>query len=96
LKSGQPAEEAKPETAPETPKPKTAKLTYSEKKELAGMEEAILEAEEALAEIVSAVEVANIAADHTKLVELYPQQQEAQNRVASLYARWEELEGKAS
>jgi len=30
-----------------------------------------------------------------KLVELYFQQQQAQDRVAGLYARWEELEGKA-
>jgi len=58
------------------------------------MEETILAAEETLAEIVSAVEAANAAADHTKLVELYSQQQEAESRVAYLYQRWEELEHK--
>jgi len=86
--------EPKPVTEPKAPKTQPVKLTYHEKKELAGMEESILEAEDALAEIVSAVEAANVAADHTRLVELYPQQQEAESRVASLYARWEELEGK--
>lgn len=88
----EPVEEEKAEVAPEAPQPQRAKLTYHEKKELAAMEETILEAEEVLAEIVSAVEAANVAADHSKLVELYPQQQEAESRVASLYARWEELE----
>jgi ABC transport system ATP-binding/permease protein len=90
------AQSAKPEVAPEAPKPQRAKLTYHEKKELAGMEESILEAEGALAKIVSAVEAANAAADHNKLVELYSQQQQAQDRVGELYARWEELEGKAA
>ncbi len=91
----EPVEDATPEMASETPKPKVAKLTYHEKKELAAMEETILKAEEVLAEIVSAVEVANAAADHTQLVELYSKQQEAQDRVAALYRRWEELEAKA-
>ena len=74
---------------------KRAGLTYHEKKEYAAMEEAILAAEEALELIQTALEEANAAADHVKLVELHAEQQEAQDRVAALYARWEELEGKA-
>jgi len=75
--------------------PQRAKLSYHEKRELSAMEETILAAEEALKLIESSLEEANAAADHTKLVELYPQQQEAQTRVKSLYTRWEELEKKA-
>ena len=97
-KTSEVAEESKPSIASAKAdadqKPKTAKLTYNEKKELAAIEETILAAEETLAEIVSAVEAANAAADHTKLVELYSQQQEADRRVARLYQRWEELEHK--
>lgn len=33
--------------------------------------------------------------DHIKLVELHAEQQEAQDRITTLYARWEELEEKA-
>jgi len=39
---------------------------------------------------------ANVAADHVKLVELHAEQQEAQDLVDALYARWEELEAKAA
>jgi len=34
--------------------------------------------------------------DHIKLVELHAEQQESQDRVAALYACWEELEAKAA
>ena len=90
-----PIEEAKPEAASEALKPQRAKLTYHEKKELAAMEETILEAEEALELVQENLDEANAAADHVKLVELHAEQQEAQKRVDELYARWEELEGKA-
>jgi len=75
--------------------PKRAKLSYNEKKELAVMEETILVAEDALEPIQTALDEANDTADHVKLVELHAEQQEAQDRVAALYARWEELENKA-
>ena len=91
-----PVEEAKPEASPEAPKPQRAKLTYHEKKELAAMEETILAAEGELARIQTALDEANAAADHIKLVELHAEQQEAQKRVDELYARWEELEAKVS
>jgi len=94
-KMSEPVKGEKLTVEPAKPKPQSAKLTYHEKKELAVMEEAILEAEETLAGIISAVEIANSAADHNKLVELYSQQQEAQDRVAELYERWEQLESKA-
>ena len=91
-----PVEEAKPEAAPEAAKLQPAKLTYHEKKELAAMEETILVAEEALGRIHVALDEANTAADHVKLVELHAEQQEAQDRVDALYARWEELEAQVS
>jgi len=92
----EPADEAKVAIAPEAAKPQRAKLTYHEKKELAAMEETILEAEEALELVQAALDTANAAADHVKLVELHAEMEEAQGRVDGLYARWEELEGKAS
>jgi len=90
-----PVNEPKSEAASEAAKPQRAKLTYHEKKELAAMEETILAAEEALEPIQTALDEANATADHVKLVELHAEQQEAQDRVAALYARWEELESKA-
>ncbi len=92
----QPAEESAPASASPEPKPKPAKLSYHEKKELEGMEETILDAEAVLDEIQAALDEANAAADHVKLVELHAQQQNAQDCVNALYARWEELEGKAN
>jgi ABC transport system ATP-binding/permease protein len=92
----EPVEEAKSEAASEEAKHQRAKLTYHEKKELAAMEEAILEAEEALELLQTSLDEANTAADHVKLLELHAEQQQAQDRVDALYARWEELEGKTA
>ena len=89
------ARSAKAAAVQDPPKAKLAKLTYHEKKELADMEEAILAAENALEVLQTALDEANVASDHMKLVELHAEQQEAQDRVDTLYARWEELEGKA-
>jgi ABC transport system ATP-binding/permease protein len=94
-KASEPADRAKPDVAA-TPKPQPARLTYHEKKELAAMEETILEAEAALGQIQAALDEANAAADHVQLVELHAALQEAQARVDTLYARWQELEAKAS
>ena len=77
-------------------KPKRSKLSYLEKKEHAAMEDTILAAEDALGRIQAALNEANAAADHVKLVELHAEQQEAQDRVDVLYARWEELEAKGA
>lgn len=90
-----PVEEAKPEASPETSKPQRAKLTYHEKKELSTIEETILEAEAELARIQTVLDEANASSDHIKLVELHAEQQEAQDQISALYARWEELEAKA-
>jgi len=81
---------------PEAKKATAPRLTYHEKKELASMEAEILEAEEALAELQSALEQANATGDHAKLQELYPACQEAEERVSTLYARWQELEEKTA
>jgi ABC transport system ATP-binding/permease protein len=80
--------------------PKTAALrsglTYQEKREMAGMEDAILAAEDDLARLQTALDQANSASDHAKLHELFAANAEARSRVDALYARWEELEAKAS
>ena len=90
------AEEPKLEMAQPIAKPKRPTLTYHEKKELAAMEETILEAEEALELVQVDLDEANAAADHVRLVELHEELQCTQDRVDSLYARWEELEAKGS
>ena len=94
--ASKPVEKAKPDAEQSAPKKQPVKLTYLEKKELAAMEEAILAAEEALEAIQAALDEANAAANHVKLVELHAELEEAQDRVAALYARWDELEAKAS
>jgi len=71
-----------------------AGLTYHEKKELANMEAAILEAEAELSELRTALDQANEAGDHEKLRDLFPACQEAEAQVARLYTRWQELEEK--
>lgn len=88
--------EEKSEPVEASPKKRSkSTLSYLEKKELAAMEETILEAEEALELVQEDLDKANVAADHIKLVELHAEQQQAQDRVDALYARWEELEAKA-
>ena len=80
---------AKPAKAP---REKSKKLTYHEQKEFAEMEKRILAAEEAVA--AREQDVAAAGADHIRLQESCHALQAAQEAVAKLYERWQELEAK--
>jgi len=74
-------------------KPATGKkLSYKYQRELDGMEEAILLAENEAEELKSKSGDPAILADHVKLTQVCEQLGEAEQRVADLYARWTELE----
>jgi ATP-binding cassette subfamily F protein uup len=68
------------------------KLSYKYQRELDGMEEAILLAENAAEELKAKSGDPGVLADHVKLTKICRQLGEAENRVAALYARWTELE----
>ena len=95
-KNASPSQAARP--APAAPAPKTKKkLTWKEERELEGMESAIEEAEKKVAGYETLFSSPDFfsahGADAPKLKEEF---EEAQKRVACLYARWEELEKKAA
>ena len=88
-----PAPERK-ETAPVRPKAvKPRKLNFREQQEWDQMENAILAAEQALAEREAAVERA-ATSGHVALTDACRALEEAQQMVERLYARWAELESK--
>ena len=81
---------AKPVTA-NTAKPR--KLTWKEKKELEGMEEAILVAEEEVSRIEGLFADPEFHSKHgNKTSELTLKMDQAKNKATELYTRWEELE----
>ncbi|WP_243311720.1 ABC-F family ATP-binding cassette domain-containing protein [Fundidesulfovibrio agrisoli] len=85
--------------APAQPKARQAKqpakkLTYKEQKEFDGMEQAIAEAEEALATREAELADPAVAHDPTELQARMARQEAAQAEVDRLYARWAELEDK--
>ena len=71
-------------------KKKPRKLTMAEAKELEGMEELILEAEEELA--AAEAHLAEVQTDYEALPDATAKLEEVQAKVSALYARWEELE----
>ena len=71
---------------------KKTKLSYMEQRELDGMEDAILVAEEALSQISEEIGLPENAANSKKLVELSTKLDSAREHVDRLYKRWEELE----
>ena len=75
-------------------KKKKASLSYKEKKELAGMEETILEKEGEVEELEEQLALPEIASDSGKVTELYATLEAARAEVERLYARWSELEAK--
>jgi ATP-binding cassette subfamily F protein uup len=85
-----PAAKAPPRTGP----PPRA-MTSSERRELSQMESKIEAAEEEVAEVKRKMEDPAVATDHLKLQELWDKLPVAEEAVAKLYARWEELEEKA-
>jgi ABC transport system ATP-binding/permease protein len=85
----------------DTPRPaakestKTAKkLSFKEQREFEQMEGAILEAEAAVAALQQELETPTVAADPQRLNACCKALADAQARVDSLYARWQELEAK--
>jgi len=92
--SGGDSEAAAAPAPPSRATKKPPSLTYHEKKELAGIEAAILEAEADVERLDAQLQDANAAADHVKLAQLHDALREAQERVETLYSRWQELEAK--
>jgi ATP-binding cassette subfamily F protein uup len=76
--------------APVVAKPR--KLTLAERKELDGMEEAILVAEEAVAELEGKLNDPEFQKNYAEIPATVAKLDEAKAKVARLYARWEELE----
>ncbi|MPM62814.1 Vitamin B12 import ATP-binding protein BtuD [bioreactor metagenome] len=92
-----PAPMTKPAPAAEAPKPKAPqkKLSYKEARELEGMEEAILAADERVTEIEAMFSTPDFFTRHgAQTAELQAKLDAARADSARLYARWEELETK--
>lgn len=80
--------------AKKTPANKPRKLTFKEQKELEGMEAVILEAEEEVARIEGIFADPEFHQKHgQRTTELTVTLENNRQQVATLYARWEELEG---
>ena len=71
-------------------------LTASERSELDDMEETIHEAEAHVEECRQAMDVLKEASDHVEAQKRWEDIEVAQKRVEALYARWEELDAKAT
>lgn len=83
------------ETKPISPQPATKKkLSYLESREMEGMEERILAAEQELEALRARMQAPDVVSDGVKLQETYQRMQAAEVKVDELYARWAELEAK--
>jgi ATP-binding cassette subfamily F protein uup len=71
---------------------KPRKLKFKEQQELAGMEAAIMEAEEEVARIEAIFGSADFYRRHAEHAQLNADLEAAKKKAAALYARWEELE----
>ncbi len=80
--------------APERERARPKRLGYREQREWDGMEQAILDAEGALAACRRAVEDPAVASDPTALQQRYAALEAAQAEVDRLYARWADLEAR--
>ena len=81
-------------SAPAAPPPARKKLSYLDAREWEGMEERILEAEQALEAIRAEMQSPEVVSDGPRLHACYLRMQEAEAAVEALYARWAELEAK--
>ncbi|MEM9915589.1 MAG: ABC-F family ATP-binding cassette domain-containing protein [Planctomycetota bacterium] len=95
----QPPKDAKPAGSgtedsvdPSTKTPTKKKLTYKLQHELDGMEAAILEAEAQLETLQTQSADPDIMADRTRFARVCQDLGDAQQKVETLYARWDELE----
>jgi ATP-binding cassette subfamily F protein uup len=84
---------SKPEKTRPASTARPRKLSYREQQELAGMEAAILAAEERLGESQTRVQEA-ASSGHAALADACHALEEAQEAVDRLYQRWQELEAK--
>jgi len=84
----------KPASKPQDGRASTSskKLSYKFQRELDGMEEAILLAENEAEELQAKSGDPAVLADHVKLTEVCESLGKAESRIADLYARWTELE----
>jgi ATP-binding cassette subfamily F protein uup len=87
-------EEVKSRPAAAAPKKPGKKLTYKEQLELEKMESTILAAEEDIQKWHKQMEDPAVMADHVKLTEVCDHLHHAQEKVAKLYERWQEIEAK--
>ncbi len=71
-------------------------LTASEKKDLRNMEATILEAEERADQCLKATEDPAVGSDHVEAQKRWEELESAKKKVETLYARWEELENRAT
>src|SRR5262245_1813849 len=92
--SATPAPRKPSERTPERERPRSRRLGYHEQREWEGMEQAILDAEAALAAAQQAADDPAIASDPVALQERYATLDAARAEVDRLYARWAELEAK--
>ena len=74
----------------------SSRMTSSEKRELKEMEATIAAAEQRIVDINDAMSDPANASDSKKLAALWDELPAAQDKVASLYERWQELDAKAS
>ena len=74
----------------------TPALSYEEKKELDRIDKKVEKAEGEVAAIQQKLHDPAIVSDAVKLKELYTELQVAEAKVAAIYARWQELESRAS
>ncbi len=72
------------------------RLSFKEQHELAGMEAAIEAAESELRSAEAAMNDPAVLNDHRKMSQAGQRMADAQNRLAALFARWEELEARKS
>lgn len=72
------------------------KLSYKDARDYETIEARVAEAEERLARAKAALEDPEVFSDHTRIAEASAAHEAAQTRVDELYARWHELEEKAS
>ena len=79
---------------PAAPKSNAPRLSTAEQKELNGMEAAILAAETEVTTLQAKLSTPDVAANHKKFQDIWSAIGETEKRVATLYARWEELEAR--
>jgi ATP-binding cassette subfamily F protein uup len=85
---------ARPAPLPTKKAPPANRLSTSEQRELNKMEERIESAEAKVCELEQLLADPGVASDHVRLQECWRELEAAKERVAGLYARWEELETK--